>query len=196
MAAAEAFLPKSRSALVLVDFMNPLDFPGAEELAPAAVSAAREAAKLKAALRSHGVPSIYANDNYGHWQSDFKAIIRMCRKNAGSARAIASLLVPKSDDLTVLKPRHSAFEGSPLELMLKKIGVKKIYIVGLATDMCVQMTAMDAFMQGYKVCVPFDCSAAESDHFHASSIEQMARVIKADVRPWQSMLSAARHNKI
>lgn len=67
----EAELPRSRRALLLIDFINPLDFPEADELAGPALLAARAARQLASAARARGIPVIYANDNFGRWRSDF-----------------------------------------------------------------------------------------------------------------------------
>ena len=71
-------LARSRSVLLLIDFINPMDFPGAQDLAAAAVEAARATSILKSRLRKTGVPAIYANDNYGGWQSDFQSLVERC----------------------------------------------------------------------------------------------------------------------
>ena len=63
------------TALLLVDFMNPLDFDGAEDMAPHAVKAAAQAARLRARMRAERMPIIYANDNFGRWESDFAAVV-------------------------------------------------------------------------------------------------------------------------
>ena len=76
---------------------------------------------------------------------------------------IARLLVARATDLTLLKPRHSAFYCSPLELLLKDMGASELILAGLAADICVQLTAADAFLRGFeKVWVPPDCTAAET----------------------------------
>ncbi len=176
-------LPRSRTVLLLIDFINPLDFPEAEDLAPGAVEAAQATAVLKAALRKAGVPAIYANDNYGGWQSDFQSLVARCAAGKGASAEMARLLRPQSGDLTILKPRHSAFLGSPLDLLLSRMHTKEIIITGLATDHCVQLTAMDGFLREYKLKVPVDCTAAESPDYKKQSIAYMARVLKCDVSP-------------
>jgi nicotinamidase-related amidase len=176
-------LPRSRQVLLLVDFINPLDFPGAEQLAPHAVEAARATATLKARLEKQGVTSIYANDNYGVWQSDFHSLVSSCLGMEGPAGEIARLLYPQADDITILKPRHSAFFGSPLELLLDEIGAEDLVICGLATDICVQLTAMDAFLREYRTWVPSDCTAAESQQAWKASLSYMADILRCDVKP-------------
>jgi nicotinamidase-related amidase len=176
-------LPRSPRVLLLVDFINPLNFPGSESLAPDALAAARATAKLKARLAPQGVTTIYANDNYGVWQSDFHSLVSSCLGMAGPSGEIARLLYPQAQDITILKPRHSAFYASPLELLLTEMQARELVICGLAADMCVQLTAGDAFLREYPCWVPSDCTAAESRRAKAASLEYIAAVLKGDVRP-------------
>jgi nicotinamidase-related amidase len=176
-------LPRSERVLLLVDFINPLDFPGGEHLAGPAVEAARAAAALKQQLTGEGVTTIFANDNYGVWQSDFHTMVATCVGMEGPAGEIARALYPQANDLTVLKPRHSAFYASPLDLLLKEMHTRELVICGLATDICVQFTAMDAFLREYGIWVPADCTAAESEPAKTASLAYMADVMKCDTAP-------------
>ena len=173
-------LPRSPRVLLLVDFINPLDFPGADKLAPGAVSAARAAARLKHRLAAEGCATIYANDNYGGWQSDFHSLVGACLGMDGPPAEITRLLYPQANDLTVLKPRHSAFFASPLELLLSEMQARELVICGLATDICVQLTAMDAFLRGFETWVPSDCTAAESTAAKRSALAYMASILRCD----------------
>lgn len=180
----QARLQPSRRVLLLVDFINPLAFPGAENLARPAVDAARATAGLKKALAAEGVVTIYANDNYGVWQSDFHSLVTACLGMDGAPAEIARLIYPQAGDLTILKPRHSAFYASPLELLLAEMQARELVICGLATDMCVQLTAGDAFLREFTTWVPADCTAAESTLAKAKSLKYMASVLKCETRPW------------
>jgi nicotinamidase-related amidase len=175
-------LPRSPRVLLLVDFINPLDFPGADQLAPHAIAAARATAVLKRRLAGLQVATIYANDNFGVWQSDFHSLVTRCVGGEGACSEIARTVYPQATDVTVLKPRHSAFFGSPLELLLSEMDARELVICGLATDICVQMTAADAFLREYRCWVPGDCTAAETQSAHAASLSYMAQVLKCDVR--------------
>jgi nicotinamidase-related amidase len=173
----------SPRVLLLVDFINPLDFPGADLLAPHAGTAAKATAALKRRLQAEGVVTVYANDNYGFWQSDFRSLLESCASANGISGEIARTLAPTPQDVIILKPRHSAFYGSPLELLLAEMGTRELVICGLATDMCVQMTAADAFLREFKCWVPADCTAAETEEEKSASLRYMASVLKCDVRP-------------
>lgn len=180
---ADQQLPRSQRVLLLVDFINPLEFDTASQLAPAAVQAARQTAVLKDELQRKGVQTIYANDNYGAWQSDFRDVHDYCLKAGGAFGEMARHLAPTPQDLTILKPRHSAFLGTPLDLLLQEMHCKQLVIVGLATDICVQLSAMDAYLRGFKLWIPSDCTAAETPERHAASMTYVRDILKADIRP-------------
>jgi nicotinamidase-related amidase len=184
----ESDLPKSRRVLVLIDFLNPLDFPGAEDLEQPALQAAKATAKLARTARAHHVPVIYANDNFGTWRSDFTSMVRQLERRAGTPAQIVRLLRPKPGDLTILKPMHSAFFGSPLNIVLDKIGARSVILAGLATDICVQLTAGDALLRGFRIAVPQDCTAAESEAKKEAALAYMQDILKCDIRPWQAIL--------
>lgn len=177
-----AALSPSPTVLLLVDFINPLDFPGSENLAMSAVPAARATAKLKSRLARDGVVCIYANDNYGIWRSEFRDIRAMCEASPGATGELARALAPGERDLAILKPRHSAFFGTPLDLMLTQMHTKSLVIAGLAADICVQLTAMDASLRGYRLWIPSDCTAAESEQAKHDALQYVKRVLKADIR--------------
>ncbi|WP_343607636.1 isochorismatase family cysteine hydrolase [Roseateles sp.] len=173
----------SRKVLLLVDFINPLQFDGAEDLAPAAIEAATAAAALKRRYRRDGFCTLYVNDNFGQWRSDFHTLLRECRRGGGAAAKLARLLAPDEEDLMVLKPRHSGFHATPLELLLAQLGARELAITGLATDYCVQCTAMDAYVRGYRVWVPADCTAAESPERKHAALDWIRQALKASIAP-------------
>lgn len=182
-----AKVPRSPRVLILVDFINPLNFPGAEKLAKPALAAARATVRLRAALDRQKVAVVYANDNYGSWQSDFQGLVAQCCEREDTSGEIARLLAPRPTDITLLKPRHSAFYCTALELLLAEMGARELVVAGLSTDMCVQMTAADAFLRGYEgVWVPADCTAAETPGAKSASVKYMKDVLKCDVRSSRS----------
>jgi nicotinamidase-related amidase len=178
-----ADVPRSPVVLLLVDFINPLTFDGAELLAPAAVEAAKACVALRRRARDQGIQTIFANDNYGVWHSDFRDVWRACRDGKPAAAKIAGWLKPHQADFTILKPRHSAFYATPLALLLSQLRCKRLIVAGLATDNCVLFTAMDAYLHGYALWVPEDCTAAESAEAKQGALAHMKRVLKAETRP-------------
>ena len=59
---------------------------------------------------------------------------------------------------------YSAFEGTPLETRLRALRVRRLVVVGLATDYCVLATVLDARRLGHPVAVPLEGIAAVDVH--------------------------------
>ena len=177
---------KPRTALLLVDFINHFRFDGGKKLATRAVPAARNAARLKAKLRARGYPCIYANDNFGEWNSEFSGLIAECERRPGPSADIVGVLRPAADDICVLKPRHSAFYGTPLDFLLQELGVTTLVIAGIAVDMCVMATAHDAHVRQFKIRVPENCIAGFSKAQERAALTLMARTMNARTQPYQA----------
>ncbi len=170
---------RSPVALLLVDVMNDLEFPGGDLLLAHALPMARAIVELKSRARAAGAPCIYANDNFGRWRSDFREIVRHVREDGVRGRPIADLLHPDPDDYFVLKPRHSAFFGTSLDLLLDHIGARTLVITGMAGNNCVVASATDAYMRGYRIVVPLDAIASEQQGLNDAALEHMRTVLKA-----------------
>jgi len=170
-------------ALVLIDFINDLEFDSGGKLLPAAVKAARAVAALKEKARARRVPIVYANDNFGRWRSDFRETVRHVLEDGVRGQPLGQLLKPHPDDYFVLKTKHSAFYATTLELLLQYTKVKRVILTGMSGDMCVLLTAADAYMRDYEIYVPQDCVASISAAENRKALEYMARVFKADIRP-------------
>jgi nicotinamidase-related amidase len=174
---------KSTVVLLLVDVMNDFDFPEAPKLLKHALPAARKLAALKKRLRARNIPAVYVNDNFGRWRSDFRAQVERCISDDAAGAAVARLLIPAEDDYFVLKPKHSGFYASSLDVLLKNFGAKKLIITGFAADICVLFTANDAYMRDFEVVVPADCTAAETTDAKRRACAEMKRFLRADIRP-------------
>ncbi|MFC4729009.1 cysteine hydrolase family protein [Coralloluteibacterium thermophilus] len=171
-----------RTALVVIDMISDYDFPRGEALARRALPAARAIARLKARLGRQGVPTIYANDNYGRWRSDFRQTIEAAAASPHGA-PIVEMLRPGPEDYFVLKPRHSAFFGSPLDMLLEDLDAKRLILTGVAGDRCVMATAADAHMRRYTVFVPRDCMASETAARQTRALQHLEGALQADIRP-------------
>ena len=174
---------KARWALLIVDYINLFDFPDSRKLEARARPAAKRTAQLKRRLCAEDVPCIYANDNFGHWRSEFSRLVKECIDKPGASREIARTLKPRADDYSVLKPRHSGFYGTPLEFLLDELEVNSIVLAGLSADMCVSATAQDAHVRKYRLWVPSDCVAADTPAHEEQALDHMQRTMKAEIRP-------------
>lgn len=174
---------KSHAALLLIDVINDLDFPEAAQLMAHAVPMARRIADFKRRAKRAGIPAVYVNDNFGRWRSDFNAQIEHCLWDGVPGQAIVELLRPDEDDYFVLKPKHSGFFSTTLDTLLEYLGVQTIILSGIATNICVLFTANDAYMRDFRLVVPSDCVASNTEEDNHYALEQIRTVLKADIRP-------------
>lgn len=168
--------------LLLVDVINDLEFPGGENLFRYALPAAKQIAALKQRCRRAGIPCIYVNDNFGRWRSDFKKQVSHCLEDTTRGAKIVELLKPDEDDYFVLKPKHSGFYSSTLDLLLKHLGAKTLILAGFTGDRCVLFTASDAHMRDFDIVIPGDCVASEDEKENRQVLELMQRILHADIR--------------
>jgi nicotinamidase-related amidase len=174
---------KSAAALLLIDVINDFDFEQGEELLRLALPVGRKIAQLKRRTKDAGIPSIYVNDNFGRWQSDFKKIVAHCRHEHSRGKSFVELLVPdEDDDYFVLKPKHSGFYSTTLDLLLTHLGARNLILTGIAGNNCVLFTANDAYMRDFKLFVPSDCVVSNTEEENKHALTQMETVLKADVR--------------
>ena len=174
---------KSEIALLLIDVINDLDFPEANQLLRYARPMARKLLQLKRRAKKAGVPVVYVNDNFGRWQSDFRRQVEHCLRGDSRGHEIVQLLQPDEDDYFVLKPKHSGFFSTTLETLLRYLGSRTLIITGIAGNFCVLFTANDAYMRDYDLIVPSDCTASNSAEENREALALMRKFLKADTRP-------------
>ncbi|MDQ3908355.1 MAG: cysteine hydrolase [Acidobacteriota bacterium] len=174
---------KAAVALLLIDVINDLEFDSGKALLKHALPAARRLAELKRRAKEANVPVIYVNDNFGRWQSDFKKLLQHCLEEGVCGRPVADLLKPDDDDYFVLKPKHSGFFSTTLDILLDYLQVKTLVLTGLTGDICVLFTASDAYMRDFNLFIPEDCVASADPAENEHALEHMRRVLKADTRP-------------
>ena len=177
----------SKAALILIDVINRMDFPGSEKLIPSAEKMAKNLLRLKERATKAGIPSIYVNDNFGKWRSDFRAIVNSCLEKDVPGRKVAELLKPSEEDYFVLKPKHSGFYSTSLDLLLVHLGSKNLILTGIAINICVLFTANDAYMRDYNIIVPSDCVAEEDPEESKNVLKLMKKVLKAEVKTSKSI---------
>lgn len=174
---------RSPVALLLVDVVNDMEFDGGERLLEAALPAARRLAELKARAVAEGIPVIYANDNFGKWRSNLGDVVRHCLEDGVRGEPVVRLLEPGPDDYFVLKPKHSAFFATTLELLLRYLGVNTLVLGGFSGDLCVMLTASDAYMRDIELYVPGDCVASVNPRENARALAYMKRNFDVDTAP-------------
>jgi nicotinamidase-related amidase len=178
---ARVIVPVAGTALLLIDVINDLAFDGSEALVAQAESMAAPLAHLKRRATAAGVPTIYINDNFGQWRSDFRRTVAHCTARSAPGQRVSRRLKPTARDYFVLKPKHSGFFDTTLDTLLETLRIRRVILTGIAGNICVLFTANDAYMRDYKIFAPADCivsnTATDNDH----ALRQIKAVLKGDV---------------
>ena len=161
------------SALLIVDMISDWQFEDADKLVGPALAIAPAIKRLKARCHEAGVPVLYVNDHHGEWRTDFAGVIARSLAQGGQGSEITAQLRPDADDYFVLKPMHSAFYATPLEILLRHLHVRRVIVVGVTADQCVFLTAAGARMRDFDVWVPSDAVASQSQRRTELALEQI-----------------------
>jgi len=90
----------------------------------------------------------------------------------------------RPDDLTLVKKRYSAFFGTDLDEVLKRLGIEEVVICGINTHACVRMTAIDCYQRDLRVILVADCvDSYDMRHAEVSLAymkDKIARVMTLD----------------
>lgn len=170
------------AALLIVDMINDLEFPGAEGLIAEIGSVAEVVLRLRNEADRQGAPVVYVNDNFGQWHSERSRIVDHCRRTGTAGATVVEMLAPREDDYFVIKPQLSGFYATNLPVLLPKLGASRVILTGVAADICVLFTAADARMREYDLWIPADATAANSPRRKAWALEIMRQALGAETR--------------
>jgi nicotinamidase-related amidase len=126
---------------VLIDVINHFEFPDGDNIFENALPIAPRLARLKKKAREENIPVIYVNDNFGQWRSDAGKLLTHCLRAGSAGKPFVEAVRPDEKDYFVLKPMHSAFYQTPLQLLLHYLGTSSLILAGLATNSGILCTA-------------------------------------------------------
>jgi nicotinamidase-related amidase len=169
------------TALLIIDMVSDWQFEDADKLLPGAQRIAPAIGALKQRCRAAGVPVIYGNDNRGRWRSDFRQVVQLSLDSRGAG--ITRALMPDHDDYFLLKPKHSAFFCTPLDLLLQDLKVRRLILTGVATDQCIATTALEARMRNYDAEAPRDCTATQTAERDARMLAHFDEALNVRTTP-------------
>ena len=89
----------------------------------------------------------------------------------GEESQIVPELLPKENDIVVLKTTDSALTGTNLRLILRNMGITDVIATGIFTDQCVSSTVRSLADESFGVVVIDDCCAAATDELHRHELE-------------------------
>jgi nicotinamidase-related amidase len=172
-------------ALLVIDVLTTFQFPDGDAILEGALGIRDALVELKGRARKAGIPVLYVNDNFGDWRSEKEVLMGRCLEAKGSQ--FVRPLLPESEDYFVLKPMHSAFYMTPLEVLLLHLQVETLILTGLTSNSCVTVTAHDANMRGYEIYIPPDCSSARTAEEHRQALAQLEAMAGANLTPSTSL---------
>jgi nicotinamidase-related amidase len=173
--------PPVGTALLLIDLITDFNFNDGDKLWEQTKKIIEPVWELTTRSRSLGVPVIYVNDNYGNWSEDFDAQVSRIIETSDNGRELAESIRPTEKDLYILKPQRSGFYETPLAVLLESMEIHTLMMAGITTDICVLFTAHDAYMRGFSVMVPSNCTAAVEEGHRDQALDLVERVAKADI---------------
>jgi nicotinamidase-related amidase len=169
----------SKSALLIIDILNPFDFDHGSTLAKHTEKIVEPLKTLRNVCQKKQIPVIYINDHYNLWQADLKKIYNKCLNDL--SQPIIKPLKPGEDDYFLIKPKHSAFYGTALNTLLHALKVNTLILSGIAGNICVLFTANDAYMREFNLVVPENCIASVSEDDNQYALTMMKNVLKAEI---------------
>jgi nicotinamidase-related amidase len=184
-----------RAAILALDLISDFEFPDGPRVRRALAARSGAILRLLAAARAGGVPVLYANDNLGLWRSDFPSLLEHCTEAHRPGAELALALAPHPQDEILLKPRHSAFYGTPLEFLLESRDIGTLVILGVSTESCVWMTASDAHTRGFSLVVPRDTVAGAAVGAHRAALANLGSVLGARL-PARASSLRFRHGRL
>ena len=113
----------------------------------------------------------------------------------GSKEAqILEELQPVGDEIVIPKLSTNAFNSSPIDAVLRYMGITKLLVCGVNTNYCVETFIRDAYDLGYEVVLLEDCCATVVEEHHRVTCEEVDEIF-CKVRSADQMLAAIEQNK-
>ena len=122
----------------------------------------------------------YVCDAHEHGDPELKLWGPHALRGSDGAEVIPELKPEKSDKI-IQKRAYSGFFKTGLDEELRRLGVKRLALVGLRTEICVQSTGIDAFYRGYELLIPKDCVATPDPRMQRKSLDHLKRVCGAEI---------------
>jgi nicotinamidase-related amidase len=163
-----------RDALLFVDVVNDFEHEDGDRLLESFRSRHEGFVAALEQARAGGLTVVFANDTYGDWRGNGSALVKRALEGRGGE--LVGAIAPDADDCFVVKPRYSAFDHTPLELILRQGEIERLLLSGMSTEGCVAQTAIDARELGFKVTVLARACATIDERVEQVALEYVEQV--------------------
>ena len=151
--------------------------------------------------RKSNIRVVFVRTLHNNWTDSDTWVARMagagremliCRPDTWGAEFYR--VSPQANDFITTKHRFSGFVGTDLNLVLKARGIETLLMTGVASNVCVETTARDAYNLDYQIILVEDCCGAFSAEEHASTITNISKYFGtvSDSKTLAQILSSAR----
>lgn len=175
-----------KTALIMIDMQrgfldesSPCYIAGARATVPACARVAEFCRELSVPVffvtrlyRENG--SDVEHCRFASWLNGGKPISPGCGESI-SAAAPAELEL-KAGDYQILKPRFSAFFGTELDLILRRLGIRTLLLAGTTTPNCIRSTCYDGLSLDYNIAVLSDCTSSATEEIQRSNLRDMENI--------------------
>jgi nicotinamidase-related amidase len=178
-------MKNEKTALVIVDmikaFVEPktaegdcaLYMPKAKELIP----------NINKIIEGLGPEDIivHVNDSHKKKDEEFIKFPAHAIKGTEQSQVAEGFIYSNKKPRSIVKTRFSGFFRTDLQRYLYSQGVKKIIIVGVATEVCILHTVMDANMRNYDITVKENSITGITQEAHMAIISYMQNILRVKV---------------
>ncbi len=175
-----AFTFAADSALLVIDMLNDFISPRGALVVPDAERIVPRVKDVLEGAREQGIPVVFITDSHREDDREFLSWPPHAVSGTWGSRVIDELQ-PLAGEYIVPKRRYSAFFGTDLDIYLREAGVRKVYLAGVLTNICVYATALDAAMRNYAVAVFRDAVASLSEETDRFIFRQLHEVVHAEL---------------
>lgn len=172
---------------------------------PDAEPATGAAEALIASARASGLPVVYTRHVISEggpemspaWREAAAPVFavepRMLCHGSWDAQVL-DRLAPAAGDVVVDKDRYDAFLHTALEETLRGLGVERLVVSGVLTNVCVESTVRSALERRFDVAVASDATAAH-ERYQEPSLAAMSAVF-ATVAPWAELVPSPGEERV
>ena len=167
-------LNPDESALIVLDMQRYFGDAAYHAYIPSLPAIVPKIKELEAAFAAKGRPVFLTRHSnteedaglMGSWWED------LIRDGTTQGEILPDL---RTDGAMVLdKTQYDAFYGTDLEDLLRGRGTSQIVVTGVMTHLCCETTARSAFVRGFTVFLPVDCTATYNEDFHSAALLNLA----------------------
>jgi ureidoacrylate peracid hydrolase len=193
----------SRSALIIVDMQNDFVHPDGGFARCARENPERgwdmqfvmgtipQVQRLLDAFRSAGRPVIYiitthdaayTDAQWPHWRSGLTGENRTFLIEGSWGAQIADELKPQDGEHIVIKKGYGGFSNTPLDTILRHLGITTCVVAGVTTTVCVSTTLRGGVGHNYHMILVEDAVAETSRELHEAEVKILGLAFAAEVK--------------